>query len=74
MSWGIADVENYTFTGGAVSFSTDGSLADNRLTGTKFADFLSSNFGDDSLIGGGGNDTLFGGVGPDLLGRRRRWR
>ncbi len=63
----VADVENYTFTGGAVSFSTDGSLANNRLIGTKFADFLSSNFGSDSLIGGGGNDTLFGGAEYDLL-------
>jgi Ca2+-binding RTX toxin-like protein len=63
----FADVENYTFTGGAVSFSTDNSLAFNKLTGTKFSDFLSSNFGEDRLFGNGGNDTLFGGAESDTL-------
>jgi len=45
-------------TSGAGGFSTDNSLGINKLPGTKFADFHSSNFGNDSLIGGGGNDML----------------
>src|SRR5262245_8234223 len=60
------DVENYIFTGGPVSFAANG-LGDNRLTGSKYADTLICDFGNDVLFGGGGNDTLWGGTGNDFL-------
>ncbi|GIT91433.1 hypothetical protein JANAI62_18900 [Jannaschia pagri] len=46
---------------------TEGTDADDTLSGGADADSLSGGAGDDSLVGGGGADTLDGGVGHDVI-------
>lgn len=48
----------------AVGLGHDG---DDRITGSRFADDLSGNGGDDVLLGGKGNDRMDGGKGHDRL-------
>lgn len=45
----------------------DGSIGNDRLTGTSSADWLRGQVGSDTLNGGLGNDILIGGLGADTL-------
>jgi Ca2+-binding RTX toxin-like protein len=60
---GVANVENITLTGAALT-ATGNTLA-NIITGTSNANTLLGNDGNDTLIGGGGADSLSGGAGSD---------
>lgn len=67
LTGGISDnvIDASGFTIGPVSlFGGDGN---DRLVGTRFADFLSGQVGNDTLTGGLGNDTFEGGDGTDKL-------
>lgn len=46
---------------------TDFLAGDDKIIGTRWADFLGGKAGNDFLIGGGGNDVLDGGAGDDVL-------
>ncbi len=60
----ISGVEHYTFTGTTAANFT-GNSADNKITGTAYADTLVGDAGDDTLTGGAGADSLVGGLGGD---------
>jgi trimeric autotransporter adhesin len=71
----VANVERYTFLGGAVNFTAD--AGNNTIRGTNFNDTLNGGGGGGELRGGAGNDLLivggtggtdiFGGTGADTM-------